>query len=174
VITLPSLVKAYGKARQAEGAEAVFAAMMDSRARARDVPVAPAPLGAATAAALEAGAAARAAGSELVRPNEFTYAEVMRAQLRASNYRRVLELHARAATEFAHRPLKPRTLNLALRAQCADSAQLRPALRLYAQMRKQGAGADAHARHALVGLCAARGRHQLADRIASERSEASG
>lgn len=183
VITYTSLIKAYGKAGLVDGAEAVFAAMLGAREPARPAKAAnqkknhlldrlaanpaaaaaafaprqsaPADMGGADeAAALVRAASHVAVGASAVRPNEFTYAELMRAQLRAGNDARVVELYALVRAACAGRPLKPRTLNLALRAQCA-LGELKPALRLRVHMRANGVEEDAHARHALDGLCVA-------------------
>jgi pentatricopeptide repeat protein len=107
-----------------------------------------------------------------VRPNEFTYAELMRAQLRAGDHARVLQLNALARESFPGRPLMPRTLNLAMRAHCAEG-ELRPALRLYVQMQKQGARVDTHGRHALASLCKANGQHSLAARLVADEDSSS-
>mmetsp|Transcript_28655 Transcript_28655/g.70581 ORF Transcript_28655/g.70581 Transcript_28655/m.70581 type:complete len:216 (-) Transcript_28655:82-729(-) len=127
------------------------------------------PIGAArcvNTSAHVAAARAVADGQPAVRPNEFTYAELMRAQLRAGCPRRVGELLALAEAANAGRPLKTRTLNLGVRAHCAQGA-LRPALRLVVRMRGLGVRTDAHARHALAALCAARGQYALASRLAA-------
>ncbi|KAJ1620907.1 hypothetical protein T492DRAFT_847446 [Pavlovales sp. CCMP2436] len=170
VVTFTSLIKAYGKAGLVEGSEAVFEAMQFPRTAASRTGAQPGgtgmpPAGEGTDAHV-AAARAVADGQPAVRPNEFTYAELMRAQLRAGCPRRVGELLALAEAANAGRPLKTRTLNLGVRAHCAQGA-LRPALRLVVRMRGLGVRTDAHARHALAALCAARGQYALASRLAA-------